>query len=63
MAREIERKYLVANDGWGPGDDGSLQRQGYLAITDRGVVRVRLEKGRAILNIKGAPKQPDARGT
>ena len=53
MGSEIERKYLVRGDGWGPSDDGSLQRQGYLAITDRGAVRVRIEAGRAHLNLKG----------
>jgi adenylate cyclase len=52
MGSEIERKFLVTNDRWGPGGDGKLQRQGYLAITDRGTVRVRIEAGRAVLNIK-----------
>lgn len=56
MSREIERKFLVAGDGWGPADDGSLQRQGYVAVTDRGTVRVRIEDGRAVLNVKGAQK-------
>ena len=53
MGSEIERKFLVKNDRWGPGGDGKLQRQGYLAITDRGTMRVRIEEGRAVLNIKG----------
>ena len=53
MGKEIERKYLVSGDGWGPADDGKLQRQGYLSINDRGTVRVRVEAGRAHLNMKG----------
>ena len=56
MSREIERKFLVADDGWGPADDGSLQRQGYLAITETGTVRVRIEGGCAVLNLKSAQK-------
>jgi CYTH domain-containing protein len=56
MSTEIERKYVVAGDGWGPADDGIRQRQGYLAITDRGTVRVRVAGGRARLNVKGAQK-------
>ena len=54
MGREIERKYLVRTDGWAPGDDGALQRQGYLAITELGNVRVRIEAGRGTLTVKGA---------
>ena len=54
MGTEIERKYLVEGDGWGPGGDGRLQRQGYLAVHERGIVRVRIEEGEATLNIKGA---------
>ena len=56
MGREIERKYLVTGDGWGPGNDGALQRQGYLAVTERGTVRVRVQNGRAVLNIKSAQR-------
>ena len=56
MGSEIERKFLVAHDGWGPGDDGNLQRQGYLAITERGAMRVRIEAGRAHVNIKRRQK-------
>lgn len=54
MAEEIERKFLVASDGWraaaGPGTE---YLQGYLCA-DRAVsVRVRLAGGRAFLTIKG----------
>ncbi|MDH3591087.1 MAG: CYTH domain-containing protein [Planctomycetota bacterium] len=54
MGVEIERKFLVQDDGWGPAGDGRLQHQGYLAITDRGTMRVRIEAGKAILNLKSA---------
>ena len=53
MATEIEKKFVVAGDGWRPGDDGTLQRQGYLAIEETHTVRVRVAGGRARLNIKG----------
>lgn len=53
MGREIERKFLVEDEGWGPAGDGSLQRQGYLAITERGNIRVRIEGGAATLTLKG----------
>jgi len=53
MGKEIERKFLVANDGWGPGDDGRRQRQGYLTVKAP-VVRVRIEEDSATLTIKSA---------
>ncbi|MHC4548282.1 MAG: CYTH domain-containing protein [Planctomycetota bacterium] len=53
MRSEIERKFLVRSDAWGPGDDGTLQRQGYLAISERNTVRVRVEGRRAQLTVKG----------
>jgi adenylate cyclase len=56
MGLEIERKYLVAGDGWRPGEGGVLQRQGYLAIGDRCTVRVRVEPGAATLTVKGAQR-------
>lgn len=43
MPTEIERKFLVAGDGWRRGAGAPQQlRQGYLALTERAVVRVRL---------------------
>jgi adenylate cyclase len=56
MGREIERKFLVTNDGWcAAADAGVLLRQAYLARTGRAVVRVRLagEAG-AFFTIKSA---------
>ncbi len=55
MSYEIERKFLVAGDGWrDAADAGSVLRQGYLAGGTWGSVRVRLSGGQAHLNIKGA---------
>jgi adenylate cyclase len=53
---EIERKFLVENDGWrGLADRGRRLVQAYLAETDRAVIRVRIEDGhRAYLTIKSA---------
>lgn len=55
MAREIEHKFLVANDSWRA---AVVRRerfeQGYLAITADCAVRVRIEGDRAVLNVKGA---------
>jgi CYTH domain-containing protein len=56
MGTEIERKFLVADDGWGPADDGALQRQGYIAITNQGNMRVRLEGDEATLTLKSSQK-------
>ncbi len=56
VPQEIERKFLVASDGWRRrADEGSGLRQAYLAETDRAVVRVRIENGaRGVLTIKSA---------
>ena len=56
MAIEIERKFLVVNDGWRQQSTRSLvMRQGYLAGEDgRSSVRVRLQGPEARLNIKAA---------
>ncbi|MGK7869035.1 CYTH domain-containing protein [Falsiroseomonas sp. E2-1-a20] len=55
MGIEIERKFLVAGDGWrqaatGP---GVPIRQGYLSTSAAAVVRVRRAGPRAFLTIKG----------
>lgn len=54
MPQEIERKFLVADDGWrGGADAGRAFRQSYLAETDRAVVRVRIIDGKdAVITIK-----------
>jgi len=56
VPHEIERKFLVANDGWREGaDKGRRLQQAYLAATDRAAVRVRIEDGvEAALTIKSA---------
>jgi adenylate cyclase len=54
MPIEIERKFLLRSDAWRAlADAGTRYRQGYLAITDRGNVRVRCSGQRAFLTIKG----------
>ncbi len=55
MAREIERKFLVAGDGWRSGAVGVPYRQGYLSAgRDAGcTVRVRVAGENAWVTIKG----------
>jgi adenylate cyclase len=52
MGIEIERKFLVANDGWRPGYEPKRIRQGYLAYGPPASVRVRISGDTANLNIK-----------
>lgn len=55
MAREIERKFLVANDDW-RSQVGAVShyRQGYLSGSGRCSVRVRVDGERGFLNLKSA---------
>lgn len=55
MPTEIERKFLVANADWREQTEGEPQhlRQGYLAMTERAVVRVRtINDAQAWLGVK-----------
>lgn len=56
MPTEIERKFIVANDGWRGGADGGREfRQAYLAQTDHASIRVRIIDGKeAVITIKSA---------
>jgi adenylate cyclase len=54
MATEIERKFLVAGDGWRQGSRGRRVSQGYLSADPERSVRVRLVGDDAWLTIKGA---------
>lgn len=55
MAIEIERKFLVLNEGWrSAADAGAEYAQGYLGLPGRASVRVRLEASVGKLNIKEA---------
>lgn len=59
MAREIERKFLVLNDDWRAACGApSRLRQGYLAIAEKSVTRVRLDDSAqaAFITIKSAEK-------
>jgi len=52
---EIERKFLVTGEAWREAADGGVAiRQGYLAVTERLNVRVRLIGQQARLTIKAA---------
>lgn len=53
VATEIEHKFLVTGDEW-RGPAGTRYLQGYLSISDAGVVRIRIAGRRAYLTIKGA---------
>ncbi len=52
VGTEIERKYLVAGEGWRPGYELKRIRQGYLAFGPPASVRVRVSGPKAFLNIK-----------
>ncbi len=52
MKQEIERKFLVAGDGWRGQAEGTLIRQGYVARTRDRVVRVRVAGDQAFLTVK-----------
>lgn len=55
MATEIERKFLLANEGWRDSVEKSVAyRQGYLSGGEESSVRVRIEGEQARLNIKSA---------
>ena len=53
MGKEIERKFLIANDQWrDTAEPGIPFAQGYLAIREGMAVRVRIEGEKANINIK-----------
>lgn len=55
MGTEIERKFLVVDEGWrAAADEGTRMCQGYLHTGDRASIRVRVAGDRAWLNIKQA---------
>ncbi len=55
MATEIERKFLVRDERWRrQADQGTEIRQGYLAGSEKGSIRIRVAGGKAFLNIKSA---------
>lgn len=54
MATEIERKFLLAHEGWRKGARGQCYRQGYLSTEKKRVVRVRTVGDSGYLTIKGA---------
>lgn len=53
MGVEIERKFLLAGDGWRALGQPLLLRQGYLSSDPARVVRVRVEGDQAYMTIKG----------
>lgn len=53
MGIEIERKFLLAGDGWRGLGTPTLMRQGYLVADAVRTVRVRIEGERAVITVKG----------
>ena len=51
MAKEIERKFLVA-EGWQPEGEGDYIAQGYLSANEQAAVRIRIRKGHGYLTVK-----------
>jgi adenylate cyclase len=56
MGVEIERKFLLAGDGWRALGQPVLLRQGYLSLDPARVVRVRVDGDEAYITIKGRGK-------
>ncbi len=53
MGREIEKKFLIADDSWRGLAEGTPYRQGYLASGNGATVRVRTIENKGILTVKG----------
>jgi adenylate cyclase len=53
MPEEIERKFLVVDDGWREKAVGTAFRQGFLSTEPERTVRVRLAGSRGSITIKG----------
>jgi CYTH domain-containing protein len=53
MGVEIERKFLLAHEGWRGQGTPTHMRQGYLVADPVRTVRVRIEGDRAVITIKG----------
>lgn len=51
MAKEIERKFLVA-EGWRPEGEGDYIAQGYLSSNEQAAVRIRIRNGHGYLTVK-----------
>jgi adenylate cyclase len=54
MALEIERKFLLAGEGWRGLAEGIDYRQGYLCADRQRTVRVRIAGEKGYLTVKGA---------
>ncbi|MGB1799861.1 MAG: adenylate cyclase, partial [Gammaproteobacteria bacterium] len=53
MGTEIEKKYLIVNDGWREhADEGTYMVQGYMGSNEKSSVRIRINGDKANLNIK-----------
>jgi len=52
MAIEIERKFRVNSSEWKPSSTGKSIRQGYLSITDKFSMRVRIKGSKGFICIK-----------
>ena len=53
MGTEIERKFLLRDESWRAGANGTMYRQGYLNSAKERTVRVRTIGDKAFLTIKG----------
>lgn len=56
MAKEIERKFLIDLTKVGALENGTAIKQGYIATSDKTVVRARVAGKKAYLTLKGANK-------
>ena len=54
MAKEIERKFLMDLTHWPRDTEGTPYRQGYLSVTEKGIVRVRIKGDIATLTVKSS---------
>ncbi|MBN4081452.1 CYTH domain-containing protein [Caldithrix abyssi] len=54
MAKEIERKFLMDLTHWPDDTEGVPYRQGYIAVTDYGIVRVRIKGLASTLTVKSS---------
>lgn len=57
MPIEIERKFLLKNEGWQTADEGTLYRQGYIVSGVGKVVRIRVAGSTGFITIKGSSQE------